>query len=164
MADGKEARRGMTFEQFKKGDRFLTARRTVTESEIVQFVSLVGLFEPLFIDAEYIREQSLFGERIAPGSLTFGFAEGLTVQTGILHGTGLAFVGLKQMKLFQPVKVGDTVQVEIEVLDGKKVEAKNGGIVSFRQTVRNQRKETVMEYEVARLIRSGEQGPTGIKI
>jgi len=47
----------MTFEQFKNGDRFLTARRTVTESEIMQFVSLVGLFEPLFVDAEYICEQ-----------------------------------------------------------------------------------------------------------
>jgi acyl dehydratase len=156
MADSKEMRRGMTSGQFNKGDRFLTARRTVTESEIVQFVSLVGLFEPLFIDMEYIRKESLFGERIAPGSMTFAFAEGLTVQTGILHGTGLAFVGLKEMKLFQPVKVGDTIHVQIEVLDGKKVEKKNGGIVTFRQTVLNQRNETVMEYEVARLIRSGE--------
>jgi acyl dehydratase len=154
-------RSGMTFEEFQKGDRFLTARRTVTESEIMQFVSLVGLFEPLFIDAEYIREQSLFGERIAPGSLTFGFAEGLTVQSGIFHGTGLAFVGLERMKLLQPVKVGDTIQVEIEVLEGKKVESKNGGIVSFRQTVRNQRNETVMEYEAARLIRSGERRNPG---
>jgi acyl dehydratase len=152
-------RSGMTFENFQKGDRFLTARRTITESEILQFVSLVGLFEPLFIDAEYIREQSLFGERIAPGSLTFGMAEGLTVQTGILHGTGLAFVGLERMRLFQPVKIGDTIQVEIEVLDGKRVESKNAGIVTFRQIVRNQRSETVMEYEVSRLIRSGKQDP-----
>jgi len=49
----------MTFEQFKNGDRFLTTRRTVTESETMQFVSLVELFEPLFVDAEYIREQGL---------------------------------------------------------------------------------------------------------
>jgi acyl dehydratase len=67
------------------------------------------------------------------------------------------------MKLLQPVKVGDTIQVEIEVLEGKKVESKNGGIVSFRQTVRNQRNETVMEYEAARLIRSGERDRPAIK-
>jgi len=149
---------GMTFESFQKGARFVSARRTITESEITQFVCLVGLFEPLFIDAEYIREKSLFGERIAPGSLTFGVAEGLTVQTGILHGTGLAFVGLDKMRLFQPVKVGDTIQVEIEVLDSKEVKSKGGGIVNFHHTVRNQRGETVMEYDVARLIRSGKQG------
>ncbi|MBI4526940.1 MAG: MaoC family dehydratase N-terminal domain-containing protein [Deltaproteobacteria bacterium] len=144
---------GITFEGFKQGDRFTTARRTITESEVMQFVCLVGLFEPLFVDLEYIREESLYGERIAPGSLTFGMAEGLTVQTGIIHGTGMAFVGLERMRLFAPVKVGDTIQVEIEVLDRKEVKSKGGGIVRFLQKVNNQRGETVIEYEVSRLIR-----------
>lgn len=144
---------GLTFEKFQPGDRFVTGRRTVTESDVMQFVCLAGLFEPLFIDAEYIREQSLFGERIAPGSLTFAMAEGLTVQTGIIHGTGLAFVGLERMQLFAPVKVGDTIQVEIEVLRTKEVKSRGGGIVVFRQRVRNQGGETTMEYDVSRLIR-----------
>ena len=144
---------GITFEGFHPGDRFVTGRRTVTETDIVQFVHLVGLFEPLFIDAEYIRKESLFGERIAPGSLTFAMAEGLTVQTGIIHGTGMAFVGIDKMKLFGPVKVNDTIQVDIEVLDTKAVPARGGGIVRYRQQVRNQRGEMIMEYDVARLIR-----------
>lgn len=144
---------GMTFEGFQPGDRFVTSRRTITETDVMQFVCLVGLFEPLFIDAEYIRDESLFGERIAPGSLTFGMAEGLTVQTGIIHGTGMAFVGLERMQLFGPVKVGDTIQVEIEVLKTKKIKSRGGGIVLFRQSVRTQRGETVMEYDVSRLIR-----------
>jgi len=101
---------GKTFEQFKPGDRYVTGRRTITEHDILQFVGLVGLTEPLFLDLEYIRKESLYGERIAPGSLTFGMAEGLTVQTGLIHGTGLAFAGLDKMRLFGPVKVGDTIQ------------------------------------------------------
>jgi len=141
------------FEEFHPGDRFVTGRRTVTETDIIQFVCLTGLLEPLFIDAEYIREESLYGQRITPGSLTFGMAEGLTVQTGIIHTTGMAFVGLEQMKLFAPVKVGDTIQVEIEVLDSKEVKSRGGGIVRYRHWVRNQRGETVMEYIVSRLIR-----------
>jgi acyl dehydratase len=148
---------GITFEGFHPGDRFVTGRRTVTETDIVQFVHLVGLFEPLFIDAEYIRNESLFGERIAPGSLTFAMAEGLTVQTGIIHGTGMAFVGIDRMKLFGPVKVNDTIQVDIEVLDTKAVPARGGGIVRYRQQVRNQRGETIMEYDVARLIRGAKE-------
>ncbi len=144
---------GLTFECFHPGDRFVTGRRTITEHDILQFVCLVGLTEPLFLDMEYIRNESLYGERIAPGSLTFGMAEGLTVQTGIIHGTGLAFAGLDRMKLFAPVKVGDTIQVEIEVLDTRPVPARGGGIVRYRQWVKNQRSETVMEYDVARLIR-----------
>ncbi|HWO42796.1 MAG TPA: MaoC/PaaZ C-terminal domain-containing protein [Candidatus Eisenbacteria bacterium] len=146
--------KGIAFEDFHPGDRFVTGRRTVTEHDILQFVALVGLTEPLFLDLEYIKNESLYGERIAPGSLTFGIAEGLTVQTGIIHGTGLAFAGLDKMRLFAPVKVGDTLQVDIEVLDSKPVPNRGGGIVRYRQWVRNQRGETVMEYDVARLIRS----------
>ena len=145
--------KGITFEGFHAGDRFATGRRTITEHDIMQFVALVGLTEPLFLDMEYIRNESLYGERIAPGSLTFGMAEGLTVQTGIIHGTGLAFVGIDSMKLFGPVKVNDTIQVDIEVLDTKPVLARGGGIVRYRHWVKNQRGETVMEYDVARLIR-----------
>lgn len=145
--------KGMTFEGFHPGDHFVTGRRTVTEHDIMQFVCLVGLYEPLFIDEEYIRNESLFGERIAPGSLTFALAEGLTVQTGIIHGTGLAFVGIEQMRLLAPVKLGDTIQVEIEVLETKEIPSRGGGIVRYRHWVRNQRAETVMEYDVSRLIR-----------
>jgi len=146
--------KGKTFEEFRSGDRFTTGGRTVTEHDIMQFVTLVGLNEPLFLDMEYIRKESLFGERIAPGSLTFGIAEGLTVQTGIIHGTGLAFAGIDKMRLLGPVKVNDTIQVDIEVLDTKAVPARGGGIVRYRHWVKNQRGETVMEYDVARLIRS----------
>lgn len=31
--------------------------------------------------------------RLVPGALTFVFAEGLVIQTGVIHGTGLAFLG-----------------------------------------------------------------------
>lgn len=144
---------GKTFEEFHVGDRYETGRRTITEHDILQFVTLVGLTEPLFLDMEYIRNESLYGERIAPGSLTFGMAEGLTVQTGLIHGTGMAFAGLDKMRLFGPVKVNDTIQVEIEVLDTKAVPARGGGIVRYRQWVKNQRGETIMEYDVARLIK-----------
>jgi acyl dehydratase len=71
----------------------------------------------------------------------------------------LAFVGIERMKLFGPVKVNDTIQVDIEVLDTKPVPGRGGGIVRYRQWVKNQRGETIMEYDVARLIRgaSGEK-------
>jgi len=152
---------GILFEGFHPGDRFATGRRTITEHDILQFVTLVGLTEPLFLDLEYIKKESIFGERIAPGSLTFGMAEGLTVQTGIIHGTGLAFAGLDRMRLFAPVKVGDTIRVEIEVLDTKALPQRGGGIVRYRQWVTNQRGETVMEYDVARLIRGENGGRAG---
>ena len=143
---------GKTFEEFHAGERYSTGRRTITEHDILTFVNLVGLTEPLFLDIEYIRKESLYGERIAPGSLTFGMAEGLTVQTGLIHGTGMAFAGLDMMRVFGPA-----IEVEIEVLDTNPVPARGGGIVRYRQWVKNQRGETIMEYDVARLIRGKEK-------
>lgn len=149
---------GITFEGFHPGDRYVTSRRTITESDIIQFVCLIGFIEPLFLDIEYIRNESLYGERIAPGTLTFGIAEGLAVQTGIIHGTGMAFVGLDAMRLFGPVKVGDTIQVEIEVVETKEVKSRGGGIVRYHHRVNNQRGETVMEFDISRLIRGEKKG------
>lgn len=150
--------KGLTYEEFEPGATYHTARRTITEGEVVQFVNLAGLVEPLFLDVEYMRNETDYGGRIAPGSLTFALAEGLTVQTGLIHGTGLAFVGLEAMRLFKPVKVGDTIRVEIEVLDSRKAQSRDAGIVRCRHTVTNQRDETVMEYTVGRLIRGRGKG------
>src|SRR5207253_10329229 len=127
--------KGITFEGFHAGDRFATGRRTITEHDIMQFVALVGLTEPLFLDMEYIRNESLYGERIAPGSLTFGMAEGLTGQNGIIDGTGLAFVGIDRMKLCGPGKVKDTIQAEIEGLGSEPVPASGGVVARYRQWV-----------------------------
>lgn len=80
------------FEEFQVGDRYRTLGRTVSDFEILQFVTLTGFTEPLFMDMEYIRRESVFKTRVAPGVLTFALAEGLTLQTGILHGTGLALL------------------------------------------------------------------------
>ena len=93
-----------------------------------------------------MRDETEYGERIAPGSLTFAIAEGLTTQTGMIHGTGLAFVGLQGMRLFRPVKVGDTIGVDIEVLESRRTKSRNAGIVRCRHLVKNQRGETVMDY------------------
>ncbi|HEX2796995.1 MAG TPA: hypothetical protein VHN38_07905, partial [Immundisolibacter sp.] len=70
-----------------------TGRRTVSEFDILSFVTLVGMNEALFMDAEYIANDTPFGRRIAPGALVFSYAEGLVIQTGHLHGSAIAFLG-----------------------------------------------------------------------
>ncbi|MFQ5693718.1 MAG: hypothetical protein ACE5IM_11820, partial [Nitrospinota bacterium] len=56
---------GKHFEDFEVGERITTNARTMTEFDVMTFVTLVGYLEPLFIDEGYIREQSGFGGRIA---------------------------------------------------------------------------------------------------
>jgi len=144
---------GRHFEELSVGDKFVTARRTITEADVIQFVTLVGFIEPLFLDMEYIERESLFKRRIAPGTLVFSYSEGLVVQTGLIHGTGMAFAGLDKMALKAPVFVGDTIQVEGEVIakhEGKRADA---GRVVWRHAVTNQRGEVVMTFEVSRLMK-----------
>ncbi|HYB74772.1 MAG TPA: MaoC/PaaZ C-terminal domain-containing protein [Candidatus Sulfotelmatobacter sp.] len=144
---------GKHFEELNVGDAFTTARRTITETDVIQFVTLVGFIEPLFLDMEYIERESLFKRRIAPGTLVFAYSEGLVVQTGLIHGTGMAFAGLDKMMLKAPVCVGDTIQVEGQVIgkhEGKRADA---GRVFWRHAVKNQRGEAVMEFEIARMMK-----------
>ena len=84
---------GATFEQHKIGDVYRTLGRTVSETDIVNFVNLCGFTEPLFMDMEYVKRESVFGRRAAPGALTFALSEGLIMQTGLIHGTGMALLG-----------------------------------------------------------------------
>ena len=143
---------GKYFEDLKVGDKFHTLSRTVTETDIVNFVCLAGLHEELFLSLEYIEKESLFGKRIAPGWLTYVLAEGLTVQLGIMHGTAMALLGT-EMQIRAPVFCGDTLRVEVEVTHKRETSKPDRGIVTTTHAVRNHRGETVMVYTASRMLR-----------
>jgi acyl dehydratase len=150
--NGAVATDGLTYERFQLGDRHKTLARTVSDFEILQFVTLTGFTEPLFMDMEYVRRESVFGTRVAPGVLTFALAEGLTLQTGILHGTGLALLSY-DVRVLAPVLAGDTISVEIEVVDRRETRKPDRGVVTFHHRIVNQRGEAVMEATIARMIK-----------
>ncbi|MBW1695806.1 MAG: MaoC family dehydratase N-terminal domain-containing protein [Deltaproteobacteria bacterium] len=143
---------GLYFEDFLVGSRYYTDRRTITETDLVNFTTLCGFFEPLFMDRPYVENQSQFKNRIAPGALTFSIAEGLTILSGILHKTGMAFLSV-EMQLLRPVFIGDTLSVEIEVMEKRETKKADRGIVTCLHRVVNQEKVAVMEYKIKRMIR-----------
>ena len=142
------------YEGFHVGDRHRTLGRTISEYEILSFVTLTGFTEPLFMDLEYIRRESVFKTRVAPGVLTFAIAEGLALQTGIFHGTGLALMHY-DVRVVAPVLAGDTIRLEIEVVEKRETKKPDRGVVTFRHRVVNQRAETVLEATVTRMIKRG---------
>ena len=62
---------GVYFDDYKVGATYQTLGRTISETDIVNFVNLGGFTEPLFMDMEYVKKESLFGTRMAPGAMTF---------------------------------------------------------------------------------------------
>jgi acyl dehydratase len=145
---------GLTFEAHTVGAVYRTLARTVSETDIVNFVNLGGFNEPLFMDMEYVARESLFKRRAAPGALTFSLSEGLIMQTGLIHGTGMAWLG-GELKVVAPVLEGDTIRVEIEIIDKRETRKADRGIVTYRHRVLNQRDEVVLEAKIQRMIRRG---------
>jgi acyl dehydratase len=149
---------GLTWEETSVGAVYRSLGRTVAETDIVNFVTLCGFTEPLFMDMEYVARESVFGRRVAPGALTFALAEGLIMQTGLIHGTGMAWLG-GEIKLVAPVLAGDTIRVEVEVIDKRETSKPDRGIVTYQHRILNQRGELVLEARVQRMIRRRERAP-----
>lgn len=121
---------GLYFEDFMPEKKFVTAKRTITETDLVNFVTLCGFFEPLFTDQPFAESETPFGARIAPGALSLAYAEGLSILSGIIHRTGMAFLGL-ELQIHKPVFIGDTIGVEIEVLEKRASQSRIGGLSHF---------------------------------
>lgn len=150
-------REGVDFEGHAVGAVYHTLGRTVSETDIVTFVNLCGFNEPLFLDMEFVKKHSIFGRRAAPGALTFALSEGLIMQTGLIHGTGMAYLG-GEIRVVAPVLEGDTIRVEVEVADKRETKKMDRGIVTYAHRVLNQRDEIVMEARIQRMIRRAGAG------
>ena len=126
------------FEDFNVGEIAVTRARTVTEADIVNFAALTGDWYPLHTDIEYAKKGP-FGERIAHGMLVISFAIGLMP---LYEMAIVAFYGMDKLRFTAPTKIGDTIHVELQVME-KQDKGDIGGVVSLKQSVKNQSGENV---------------------
>ena len=143
---------GVLFDDYKIGATYSTLARTVSETNIVNFVNLCGFVEPLFYDMEFVATSSVFKGKPAPGAFTFCLSEGLVMQTGLIHGTGMSYLG-SDIKIVAPVIVGDTLHVRVVITDKRETKKADRGIVTYKHEVLNQRDELVLEATIKRMIR-----------
>jgi len=145
---------GRTWEEMTVGFAFRTGARTITETDLVTFVTLTGANEPLFYDQRFAVDHGYAG-RLVPGMQTFCYAEGLVIQAGCIHGTGLAHMR-SEIDIKAPVYVGDTISVLVEVIEQRAASKGNRGVIKTRNTVFNQHGDAVMEYQPVRLTKGRE--------
>jgi len=67
------------------------------------------------------------------------------VQTGILGPNVIAFREVNEWKFVKPVFIGDTVHVEMEVMETKALPRLGGGSVTLSVRLNNQSNETAMK-------------------
>jgi 3-hydroxybutyryl-CoA dehydratase len=140
-------------EDFKVGEKAVSSGRTVTEADIVMFAGISGDWSELHTNAEYMKN-SPFGQRIAHGMLTLGIASGMSLRMrGRPPVEALAFLGMDNVRFTAPVFIGDTIRVESEVLEARPSKSRpETGILKFKNTVKNQRDETVATWETALMV------------
>jgi acyl dehydratase len=136
--------RGLWFEQFEVGQHIITPGRTITESDIISFAGLSGDYNQIHTDAEF-SSTSAFGKRVAHGLLILSIASGLAMRTGVLEGTVIAFREINNWKFSLPVYIGDTIHVELNIVETKPIPRLGGGSIIIELSVKNQKNEITMK-------------------
>jgi acyl dehydratase len=145
---------GFFFDDLQVGTRFRTGRRTITEADLTAFVNLCWFTEELFTNLADRGAMAIKG-RVVPAALVYSFAEGL--MTPSMQHTGLAFLNA-ELDVKAPTLVGDTIQVEAEVVEARRASSGNRGLVRTRNEVRKQDGSVVLIYTPLRLLAGRESG------
>lgn len=133
------------FDDFAVGERFTTRGVTLTESLIVDF-ALTYDPQPFHIDVEAAR-QSNYGGLIASGFQTLAIGFRMVLETGIFRASSMGSPGFDELRWLRPVRPGDTLHVEFEVVDKKPSSSKpDRGIVRIAYHIRNQKGEDVLTF------------------
>ena len=144
-----------TFESVSVGDTARTAGRTVTSADVTNFAGVSGDFNHHHTDAERMADTE-YGGRIAHGAFVFSAMTGLLWQsrTPEQREDVIAFYGVDGLRFTAPTYVGDTIHVEVEVLEKTEREhPRASGTVRYDAAVKTQSDETVLRCELLSLVR-----------
>ena len=139
------------FEEFEVGQRFVSQGVTLTESSIIDFATR---YDPqrFHIDKE-AAAQTQFGGIIASGFQTLALSFRMFFQLGVIRESGIGAPGVEELRWTAPVRPGDTLHTEAEVIELTPSKSKSDrGVVRLRYTARNQRGEMVMTLIVPQIV------------
>jgi oxepin-CoA hydrolase/3-oxo-5,6-dehydrosuberyl-CoA semialdehyde dehydrogenase len=133
------------FEELQVGDTIVTHKRTITESDIVQFANISWDHFYAHTDVTSL-DGTIFTERVAHGYFVLSMAAGLFVDPG--KGPVLLNYGLEECRFTKPVYAGMTLGVRLSVKEKLPVDPKTDdeipkGIVKFLVDVYDETGETV---------------------
>jgi acyl dehydratase len=132
-------------EDLHVGDRFESDTFEVTEENIIQFARE---FDPqaFHLDAK-AAEQSVFKGLSASGWHTAAMTMRLFVTGGLRLAGGSVGMGVDELRWPRPVRPGDTLRLETEIVDVRASRSKpERGIIRIRNVTTNQHGEVVQTF------------------
>lgn len=145
------------FEDIEVGETVITAKRTVTETDIVNFANVSWDHFYAHTD-ETSLEGTTFERRVAHGYFVLSAAAGLFVQAK--KGPVLLNYGLESCRFTKPVYPGATIGVRLTVKEKIEQEKKDDiakGIVKFLVDVYDETGETVAIATILTMIKKRDQ-------
>ncbi len=139
------------FEDFAAGDRFVSPGKTLSEAEMLDFAFRFDP-QPIHLDVEAARE-SPYGGLIASGFHTMVVGFRMLWQTGVFNACSLGSPGIDEVRWLKPVRPGDTLHTEAEVLEARPSSSKpDRGVCRVKYTVVNQTGEAVMTMTAVQIL------------
>ena len=137
------------YEEFEVGTTHRVGERLITLADHLAFCQLVGYRVPLFLD-DAAGRATQYGGLICPSHLIMSFS---TSMTGALFSDSIrGLVALEGARFMLPVRPGDTIRTEVEIVS-KRLASKPGlGVVTFRDHVYNQHDDEVFRNDKIALI------------
>ena len=128
-------------EDIAVGQEVVTARRTITEADIMAFCGVSGDFNALHTDELFVREETPFEGRIAHGLLVLAISSGLRSEGDDWH--LIAYLE-EQRRFVAPTYPGDTIHARWRVESVRRSRSRpDTGIVTIAVEVVNQDGEVV---------------------
>lgn len=141
------------FDDLQIGETLITHKRTITETDIVNFTGISWDNFYAHTDVTSL-DGTIFEQRVAHGYFIISAAAGLFVGQGKCP--VLANYGIDELRFTKPVYAGDTIYVKLTVKEKTAKETKENeqpqGVVKWYVEVFNQRDETVAILTILTLV------------
>lgn len=142
----------MFFDDLPVGYTFETASRSLSEAEILSFARQFDR-QPFHTDVEAAKA-STYGGLIASGFQTMVVGFDLTLEAGIWNEASMGSPGMENVRWIRPVRPGDTLRVEAEVVSSKPSRSRDDrGSTGIMYRVLNQADEVVMTYQIIHILK-----------
>lgn len=144
---------GRYWEDFNVGEKFQTARRTICESDVLQFCNLTWFNISLFFDEKYIQEETIYKARVIPGPFIIPLALGLFLKLGLYERTAISLLDIRNMRFHTSLLVDETMQVEVTILEKRETKKPDRGLLTLQFAVTKYDKTPVMTFEMVHLVK-----------
>ena len=150
------------FEEIKIGDQLITGKRTITESDIINFANLSWDHFYAHVDATSL-EGTLFEKPVAHGYLILSAAAGLFVENSLKCPVLLNY-GIDELRFTKPVYASNTIQVRFTCKEKIPQDLKDEndipkGIVKWYVEVMNETNEQVAVATILTMVAKKEKVP-----